>query len=98
MNPEGRIKRNAVKKQGRKDWGIGPDIEVKLTKEEIIKMVDVQWENMILVRADHDIEAEPLKKHSAKDAIAADPQLAVALFVLRAKLVQQERSATAKLN
>ncbi len=90
--------RDAMKKQGRKDWGIGPDIEVKLTKDEIIKMVDVQWENMILVRADHNIEAEPLKKHSAEDTIAADPQLATALLVLRAKMIQQKCSTAARLN
>jgi carboxyl-terminal processing protease len=80
--------RDEVKKQGGEDWGVGPDIEVKLRSDEIKKMFDVQRDNDVLVRADHDREASPLKKHTAEETLSADPQLAVGLLVVRSKLVQ----------
>jgi hypothetical protein len=52
------------------------------------KMFDVQRDNDVLVRADHDKEAAPLKKHTAEESLSADPQLAVGLLVVKSKLIQ----------
>lgn len=80
--------RDVVRKQGGEDWGVGPDIEVKLRSDEIRRMFDVQRDNDVLVKADHDKEAAPLKKHTAEESLSADPQLAVGLLVVRSKLIQ----------
>jgi carboxyl-terminal processing protease len=91
----------AMKKQGRDDWGVGPDIEIKLRTDEYKKMLDVQRENDVLVKADHDVGVAPLKKHTVEETLAADAQLAAGILVIRSKLIQaQARSAkleTAKL-
>jgi hypothetical protein len=42
----------------------------------------------VLVRAGHDKEAVPLKKHTAEESLSADPQLAVGVLVVRSKLIQ----------
>jgi carboxyl-terminal processing protease len=80
--------RDAVKKGGGEDWGVGPDIEVELRNDEIKKMFDVQRDNDVLVKADHDKEAAPLKKHTVEESLSSDPQLAIGLFVVRSKLIQ----------
>lgn len=77
-----------VKKEGREDWGVGPNVEVKLRSDEIKKMFDVQRDNSVLVRAGHDSEAAPLKKHTVEESLSADPQLAVGLLIIKSKLIQ----------
>jgi carboxyl-terminal processing protease len=77
----------AMKKQGRGDWGIGPDIEVKLRSDERTKMGEVQWDNLVLARAGHDNEAKPLKKHTVEETLATDPQLAVGVLIIKSKLI-----------
>jgi len=79
-----------VKKQGKNDWGIGPDIEMKLRSDELKKMLDVQRDNDVLVAADHDNGQAPVNKHSMEEDLAADPQLGVGLLVVRTKLVEKE--------
>jgi len=79
-----------MKKQGRQDWGVAPDIEIKLTSDELKTMLDLQRENDVLVRADHDNGTAPLKRHGIEETLEADPQLAVAILVVKAKLIQQQ--------
>ena len=80
--------RDEVSKQGGDDWGVGPNVEVKLRSDELKKMFDVQRDNDVLVRAGHDNEAAPVKKHTIEETLSADPQLAVGLLVIRDKLIQ----------
>jgi len=80
--------RYVMKKQGRKDWGIAPDVEVKMTAEELKKRADVQWSNDILVKADHDEAEKPVKRYSAEETLKADPQLQIGMLVLQAKIIQ----------
>jgi len=80
----------AMKKQGRTDWGVGPDIEVKLRSEEFRKMVEVQRDNDVLAKAGHDNGTAPLKKHTLEDTLTADPQLAVGVLVIKTKLIQAD--------
>ena len=89
--------RDAMAKQGRNDWGVGPDVEVKLTPDESKNLYDVQRGNDVLAKADHDIESKPLKKYTIKETLEADPQLAVGLLAARAKLIEQG-VLTARLN
>jgi carboxyl-terminal processing protease len=79
--------REAVEKEGGEDWGVGPDVEVELTSEEVKTMLDVQRDNDVLVQAHRNQNGSEVKKHSVAETLAADPQLAVALLVVKAKLV-----------
>ena len=88
--------RDAMKKQGREDWGVGPNIEIKLRTDELRKMIAVQRDNDVLVRADHDNAGGELKKHTIEETLAADPQLAVGLLVVKSKLIETQ-SAESKI-
>jgi carboxyl-terminal processing protease len=89
--------REDMEKLGREDWGITPDVKVKLTGEELSKLTDVERDNDVLVKADHDVDTAPLKKHSLKETLEADPQLNVALLVIRTKLLEQGRAVAAQV-
>jgi len=80
--------RDAMKKQGRNDWGVGPNVEVELTSDEIKKMIEVQRNNDVLLGADHDYVNDEPRKHTVEETLAADPQLAVGLLIIRSKLIQ----------
>ena len=82
--------RDEQKKTDTEYWGIAPNIEVKLRSDEITEMSKVQRDNNVLVRADHDKESAPLKKHTAEETIAADAQLAIGILVAKTKLTEQE--------
>lgn len=78
--------REDVEKEGTKDWGVGPDVDVELTSEELKTMLDVQRDNDVLVQANRD-EGKTTVKRSLEETLKADPQLAVGLLVVKAKLV-----------
>jgi len=82
--------RDAMKKGGRKDWGVGPNVEIELTSDELKEMIDVQRDNDVLVQANHDNTNGELKKHTVEETLAADAQLAVAALVVRSKLIQAD--------
>jgi len=82
--------REEMKKQDREDWGVGPNIVVELSSDEIKKMIDAQRANDVLVKADHDDVNDVVKKHTLEETLAVDQQLAVGLLVVRSKLVQAE--------
>jgi len=91
--------REAMEKQGRKDWGVGPDIEVKIGSDSLVlsdelrKMLSVQRDNDVLVQVDRDEDRESPKKYTIEETLAADPQLAVAVLVIKTKLIQAESPA-----
>ncbi len=80
--------RDEVEKEGRKDWGVGPDVEVSLTSEELREMLDVQRDNDVLVQAHREEGQALVKKHTTEETLQADPQLSVALLVARTKLIE----------
>jgi carboxyl-terminal processing protease len=80
--------RYVMEKEGREDWGIAPDVEIKLKPKELRKMVDVQRANDVLVKADHDDSSKPVKRYSLKETLESDPQLQAALLVVKSKLVR----------
>jgi 3-dehydroquinate dehydratase len=81
--------RDAMKKLGRDDWGVGPDVEVEFKSNEFKERFDIQRKNEVLVRADHDTAEVPLERHSSEDVLAADAQLAVARLVVMTKLLER---------
>jgi len=88
--------RSEMEKLNRKDWGVGPDVDVELTNEELKKMIDYQRDNDVLVKAGHKNGEEGLKKHGAKDMLEADPQLAIADLVIKSKLIETKIVAKSK--
>ncbi len=81
--------REEVEKEGRTDWGVGPDVEVDLTSEELREMITVQRDNDVLVQIRQDSEgAAPVNKRTVEQTLASDPQLAVGLLVARTKLIE----------
>ena len=91
--------RYIMEKQGRKDWGIAPDVEVDLSLGELGRMIDTQRDNEVLVKADHDNTSDPVVRHSIEETLESDPQLAVGLVVLRAKILERDlRVPTAKVS
>jgi hypothetical protein len=79
--------RYVMEKEGRDDWGIAPDVEVKLRPNEMRRMIEVQRANDVLFKAEHDSSAKPVKRHSLEETIESDPQLKAAILVIKGKLV-----------
>lgn len=80
--------RYVMEKKGRKDWGIAPDVEVKLRSDEQRKVNEVHGANEVLARTDRNGVSKPLKRYSQAETLDADPQLAIGLLVLKAKMIQ----------
>ena len=80
--------RYVLEKEGRKDWGITPDVEIKLYINELRKMLEAQRENDVLAKAGHDETNAPLKRHTLKKTLEADPQLALGILVVKSKMIQ----------
>jgi len=77
-----------VEEQGREDWGITPDVKVELKSNELKAMFDARRDNDVLVKAGHNNEEVPVKKHSIKEVLDADPQMAIGVLVIKSKLIQ----------
>lgn len=88
--PDGRKVRDraSAEKLGKKDWGIIPNVKVGLTSNEIKKLLDTQRDNDVLASANHDENKSKLTRHSLEETLQADPQLAVAVLVAKAKLIE----------
>jgi carboxyl-terminal processing protease len=88
--------RDEMEKLGRKDWGIAPNVDVELRNDELKKMAEVQRDNDVLVKANHNGTGTEFKKYTIKETLASDPQLAVALLVIKSQLIQADMLAQAK--
>jgi carboxyl-terminal processing protease len=85
--------REAMKEQGREDWGVGPDVEIELRSDELRRMIDVQRNNDVLIQANSEDRHKSLKKYTLEESLTADPQLAVGILVVQSKLIQEEASS-----
>ena len=87
---EQRVKnRDVMEKLGRTDWGIAPDVEVELLLNEMRILSEVQRDNDVLTKADHDLESQPVERHSLAETLEADPQLAIGLLVVKSKILYE---------
>jgi len=81
--------RDEVEKEGRSDWGVGPNVEMDLTSDELREMLTVQRDNDVLEQAHQDNgDRAPARKRTVEETLQADPQLAVGLLVARTKLIE----------
>lgn len=84
--------RYQMEKLGRDDWGIAPDVDVKMTSNELKEMIDIQRENDVLARIDHEANGAVAKRYTLQETLQADPQLSIGLLVLQSKLIAQGQS------
>jgi carboxyl-terminal processing protease len=90
-----------VKKQGRGDWGVGPDVEVKLgsgvlvVSDELKQLIDVRRDNDMLVKSNHKT-SEVNKKHALQETLDSDPQMAVGLLIVKTELIEAQEKAASK--
>jgi carboxyl-terminal processing protease len=76
-----------AEKAGTKNWGIAPDVTVEIKGDEVKGMWEAQRDNDVLTKANHDASAEPLKRHSLQELLDSDPQLNVAVMVVKTELI-----------
>jgi len=79
-----------AKKEGKSDWGVGPDVTVPLRSDEFRKMFEMQRDNDVLVNVGHNDANSPMKKYTIEQAIDADPQLSTAILVLKSKIIREQ--------
>jgi carboxyl-terminal processing protease len=87
--------RDAMEKLGKKDWGVAPNVDVELRSDELKEMIEMQRDNDVLVKANHNGANGDFKKHTIEETLAADPQLAVGLLIIQSKIIQNETVAKA---
>jgi carboxyl-terminal processing protease len=80
--------RQDARRHGDQKWGVEPNVKVELNSDELKRMLDVQRNNDVLVRAERQPGSAAVKRHDVEHTLAADPQLAVAVLVARAKLAE----------
>jgi carboxyl-terminal processing protease len=88
--------RYEAEKAGTKNWGIAPDITVDVKGEELKNMIEVQRDNDVLTKVGHNSSAAPLKRHSLQEVIDSDPQLNVAIMVMKTELAAGRPQTPAK--
>jgi carboxyl-terminal processing protease len=76
----------ATKGTSIENWGVMPDVEVKLNAEELKKLLDVQKANKVLTNDSNNHVSNNIK-YSSQETISADPQLAIGLLILKGKMV-----------
>ncbi len=79
--------RHVAEKENRKDWGIAPDVEVKLRTNELRRMLEAQRANDVLARTER-YGTGAKKRYSIEETLKADPQLAIGVLVLKSKMIQ----------
>jgi carboxyl-terminal processing protease len=80
--------RYILKKEDRTDWGIEPDVKIKHRDDEIVRMLEIQFSNDVLVKADHNDNAKPVKRYTIGETLDSDPQLSTGLLVLKTKVLK----------
>jgi carboxyl-terminal processing protease len=69
------------------DWGVLPDVNVKLRSDELRKMTKMQRANELAVKGG--LNGVPnVQKFSSRETIDADPQLATGILVLWSKMIE----------
>jgi len=80
--------RGLMEKLGRTNWGILPNVNVKLQSDELRKIANIQKANESVVTIGQDDALSSMNRYSNQETIDADPQLAIGLLVLKSKMIQ----------
>jgi len=80
--------RGLMEKLGRTNWGILPNVNMKLQSDELRKIANMRKANESVVTTGQDDALSSMNRHSNQETIDADPQLAIGLLVLKSKMIQ----------
>ena len=69
------------------NWGVLPDVNIKLRSAELRNMAKMQRANESTVKGGLNI-APDVQKFSSRETIDADPQLATGILVLKSKMIE----------
>ncbi len=72
------------------NWGVLPDVSVKLRSDELQKMAKMQRVNESAVKGYYN-NAPNVQRFSSRETIDADPQLATGILVLKSKMIESGR-------
>ncbi len=95
-----RIKsRDEDEKPGSENWGLLPDVKVKLRSDELQKIANVQRANESVIKNHQNnslkVHPAPIRREpqlnwcrTSRETIDADPQLGIGLLVLQSKMIE----------
>jgi hypothetical protein len=69
------------------NWGVLPDVNVKVRSDELRKMAKMQRANELAVKGGLN-NAPNVQRFSSRETIDADPQLATGILVLKSKMIE----------
>jgi carboxyl-terminal processing protease len=79
--------RHSIGNSSEQNWGISPNVNVKMLSNELQKITDVQKSNELVEKNGED-NLSRIKRYSSQETINTDPQLAIGLLVLKTKMIQ----------
>jgi len=79
---------NTMRSRDEENWGISPDVTVKLRSDELQKLAEVQRANQLSTNSTSDKTFSREGYYLSLHRIDADPQLAIGLLVLKSKMIQ----------
>jgi len=87
-----RCERDTAIKLSSENWGVLPDVNVKLRSDELQKMANVQKANCrgrpTCLPGSTTLGCPYVQRFSSQETIDADPQLAIGLLVLKSKMIE----------
>jgi carboxyl-terminal processing protease len=81
--------RDLAGKSSGKNWGISPNVNVKLRSNELQKIASVQKANELVETVGQEDALNCVKRYLSQETVDADPQLAIGLLVLKSKMIQR---------
>ena len=82
--------RHTDTKLSSKDWGVLPDVNVKLRSDELRNMAKMQRADELTVKGGFN-NGSNVQRFSSRETIDADPQLATGILVLKSKMIEPGR-------
>jgi hypothetical protein len=83
------------RKPGSPDWGVKPDLIVKMTPEQVEKSVELRQDADIIENWKDEKDREPRPEVKSLLADNLDPQLETALLILQARALKDHDAAAA---
>ncbi|MHC4114229.1 MAG: S41 family peptidase [Planctomycetota bacterium] len=80
--------RDRIRKPDAENWGILPDVNVKLQSDELCQIAKVRKANEFIINVSHNNASCKVTRYSSKETINTDSQLAIGLLVLKSKMIR----------
>ena len=83
------------RKPGSPEWGVKPDLVVKMTPDQVEKSVELRQDADIIENWKDEKDREPRPEVTGLLANNLDPQLEAALLILQARALKEHDAAAA---